>query len=70
MWNLKAKTKTKEKLIDTGNRLVGARGRRFGGMSDGVKRYKFLVIKQLSYGDTVYNMATVVNNTVLHVKKF
>ena len=34
-----------------------------------VKRYKLLVIKQISHRDIMYSTVTIVNNTVLHISK-
>ena len=65
MKNLKNKTKQqKNKLIDTENRLMVARGNRFGGWAKwvrGVKRYKLPVINK-SWGCDVHHV-TIVNNT-------
>lgn len=47
------------------------RGRRGGMMKwvKGIKRYKLLVMKQISHGNIMYIMVTVVNNTVWHIWK-
>ena len=32
-----------------------------------VKRYKLLVIKEVSHGYIMYSVVTIVNNTLLHI---
>lgn len=64
----------KKELIDTGNRLVVARGVWVGWgccvkWVMGVKRYKLSFIKQVSPGDVMYSMMTIVNNTVFYICK-
>ena len=53
-------------LIDTKNRLVVAKGRRWdlGNMMKVVKKYKLPVI---SSGDVMHNVVTIVNSTVLYI---
>ena len=53
-------------LIDTKNRLVVAKGRRWdlGNMVKVVKKYKLPVI---SSGDVMHNVVTIVNSTVLYI---
>ena len=55
-------------FADTENSLIVARGggRRWAKWVKGVKRYKLPVIKQVSPGDVMYSMATIVHKTVLH----
>ena len=36
-------------------------------MGEGIVRYKLLVIIQISPGDAMHNMMTIVNNTALHI---
>ena len=67
MWNLKTNKQTNKKLhklIDTENRVVAARdGGRGGTVSKGIGK--------MDEGDqkiqTMHNMVTIVNNTVLHI---
>lgn len=33
----------------------------------GIKRHKLPVMKEISQGDMIYNMVTIVNNTVAHI---
>lgn len=40
-----------------------------GKMGEGVNRYKFPGIKRISPGDVMYSMVTIVNNTVLHIRR-
>ena len=35
---------------------------------EGVKRYKVPVMRQISSGDVMYSMVTVVNNTLVYLK--
>ena len=73
MWNLKQTKRQKNKdtkLIDTGNRLVFARGRGWGvgwmKQMKVVKRHKLPVIKQRSHADITCSMMTI-GNTVLYI---
>ena len=53
-------------LIDTKNRLLIATGWAGGQRRvKGVKRYIFPVIKEISHEVVMYNLVTIVNNTVL-----
>ena len=48
---------------------MAARGEKLGAErnGEGGQEVKLLVIKQISYGDVMYRMVTIVNNIVLHI---
>jgi len=60
--------KGKIKIIDTKNKLVGARCGWWGvgKWMKKVKRFKYPIIKEISSRDIIYNMVTIVN-TVLYI---
>ena len=67
MWNLKSKQTNK--LMDP-RKQIGGYQRKSGElneMGEGVKKYKLPSIKQISHGDVMYSMGTIVNNSVLYI---
>lgn len=66
MWNVK------NKLVGTKNRLVAIRVGiggcgSSGEMDEGDQSYKLPIVRQTSSGDIMYNMVTIVSNTVLYI---
>ena len=58
----------KSELMETKSRLVVARDKGYGDEGDGEcsQRYKFPVLRQISYGNKMCSIVTVVDNTALH----
>ena len=54
----------KNKVIETKNKLVVARGK----WVKVVKGYQLPVIRYISSGDVMYSIVTVLNNAVLHIQ--
>ena len=70
MWNPKNQPnkQNRNRLTDTENKLVVARGEEGRGWTNevkGVKRYTLAVIKQKSHRDVMYSMVNIVNNIVI-----
>ena len=67
MWNLKQKKPQTVKLIETESKKVVARGWGWGqgNRERWVKRYKLSAVRGIRSEDVMYDMVTVVDNTVL-----
>ena len=67
MWNLKQKKPQTVKLIETESKKVVARGWGWGqgNRERLVKRYKLSAVRGIRSEDVMYDMVTVVDNTVL-----